>query len=600
MSSSNDLCSISMSQRNSDDLPETTSSDKKGPVLSFHNVSYHVKEKKCFPFNQKTTEEKELWNINGIMKPGLNAIVGPQGGGKSRLLDILAARKEPRVLYENVWVHEVPHPDNFQCNSGYVVQDDVVMSTLTVRENMWFLASLRLPTTMSKKRKNKRIKKVIEKLGLCEVADSKVIYQFLYVKSKGERKMICIGMELILDPSILFLDEPTTGLDWNTAYKVIKLLKSLSEQGRTIIFSIYQPQYSIVQLFDSLTILASGKLMYHGPAKMALEYFKSAGYSCEHYANPAEVFFDVINGIIKQKSEANNTEMPSTNEKSVIEAFYEKSPICGETKSELERLSNDQNKKSLFREEITYVTSFGHQLIGITWRSFQNLVGRPQPWIKQIISTFILGIIVGATFLWLKNDCTEIQNRAAVLFFLMAHQCFSSMSAVKLFVVQKQLFLHEHISGYYRVSSYFLGNILSDLLARRFLPSFIFTFIVYFMVGSKPAVEAFFIMIFTLMMMAFSSISMSLAIGISHSDVTITRQVMNIYFTFMLIFLGLTLYFGSMAPQILWLQYFSIPYYGFTALQHNEFLGRYFCQALNITHDNNCPNYIICSGEEFL
>ncbi|VTJ84713.1 Hypothetical predicted protein, partial [Marmota monax] len=82
----------------------------------------------------------------------------------------------------------------------------------------------------------------------------------------------------------------------------------------------------------------------------------------------------------------NNTEMPSTNEKSVIEAladFYEKSPICGETKSELERISNDQNKKSLFREEITYVTSFGHQLIGITWRSFQNLVGRPQPWIKQ-------------------------------------------------------------------------------------------------------------------------------------------------------------------------------------------------------------------------
>ncbi|VTJ84715.1 Hypothetical predicted protein, partial [Marmota monax] len=63
MSSSNDLCSISMSQRNSDDLPETTSTDKKGPVLSFHNVSYHVKEKKCFPFNQKTTEEKELWNI---------------------------------------------------------------------------------------------------------------------------------------------------------------------------------------------------------------------------------------------------------------------------------------------------------------------------------------------------------------------------------------------------------------------------------------------------------------------------------------------------------------------------------------------------------
>ncbi|XP_076720165.2 broad substrate specificity ATP-binding cassette transporter ABCG2-like [Callospermophilus lateralis] len=497
------------------------------------------------------------------MKPGLNAIMGPPGAGKSLLLGLLAARKKPRGLSGDVWVHGVP-----KCNSGYVVQDDVVMSTLTVGQNMWFSTSLRLPTTMSKEDKNELIKKVIEKLGLSEVADSK--QGTCFVKSKGERKMVSIGMELILDPSILFLDEPTTGLDWNTAYKIIKLLKSLSEQERTIIFSIHQPGYSIFNMFDSLTLLASGKLMYHGPAQEALEYFKSA---------------------------VNNTEMPLDNEESVIEAlsdFYTKSPVCGETKSELERLSKDQNKRRLFREEITYVTSFGHQLIHITQRSFQNLMGHPWPWIVQLIGTLILGLVVGVTFLLLRDHCTEIQIRAGVLFFLMVHQCLSSVSVMELFVNQNQLFLHELISGYYKVSSYFFGNILFDLLSRRFLPSFIFTCILYLMMGLKPAVEAFFIMSFTLMMVAFSSISLALAIGAGNSDTTTATRIADIYFIFMMIFWGLSLYFENMTPQLSWIHYFSIPYYGLTALLHNEFLGQYFCSALSTTPGRICSNYVMC------
>ncbi|XP_071470534.1 broad substrate specificity ATP-binding cassette transporter ABCG2-like [Marmota flaviventris] len=594
MSSNNHPVFSHKTQRNSDDLPGTTSSGKKGPVLCFQNLSYESQEKSGFPFCWKTTDKRTLSVINGIMKPGLNAIMGPPGGGKSLLLGLLAARKKPRGLSGNVWVHGVP-----KCNSGYVVQDDVVMSTLSMRENMQFSASLRLPTTMSKEEKNNRISKVIEKLGLHEMADSKV-------KSKGERKMVSIGMELILDPSILFLDEPTTGLDWNTAYKIIKLLKSISEQERTIIFSIHQPGYSIFNIFDSLTLLASGKLMYHGPAQEALEYFKSAGYKSECYIIPEEFFLDIITGIIKRESEdheASNTEMPLENEESVIESlaeFYTKSPICGETKSELERLSKDLNKRRLFREEITYVTSFGHQLIHITRRSFQNLVGHPRPWIVQLIGTLILGLVVGVTFLLLRDHCTEIQIRAGVLFFLMVYQCLSSVSVMEFFVNQNQLFLHEHISGYYKVSSYFFGNILFDLLSRRFLPSFIFTCILYLMMGLKPEVEAFFIMSFTLMMVAFSSISLALAIGAGNSDTTTATCIADIYFIFMMIFLGLSLYFENMTPQLSWIHYFSIPYYGLTALLHNEFLGQYFCSALSTTPGRICSNYVMCSGDEFL
>ncbi|XP_006143313.1 ATP-binding cassette sub-family G member 2 [Tupaia chinensis] len=605
---------IPMSQRNTNGLPGMTTADLKstaeGAVLSFHNVCYRVKVKSGFLFNRKTVEKEILSNINGIMKPGLNAILGPTGGGKSSLLDVLAARKDPHGLSGDVLINGAPRPSNFKCNSGYVVQDDVVMGTLTVRENLQFSAALRLPTTMTNREKNERINKVIQELGLDKVADSKVGTQFIRGVSGGERKRTSIGMELITDPSILFLDEPTTGLDSSTANAVLLLLKRMSKQGRTIIFSIHQPRYSIFKLFDSLTLLASGRLMFHGPAQEALGYFSSAGYHCEPYNNPADFFLDVINGdssaVVLNREEDHDvkeTKEPAMGDKPLIEKlaeFYVNSSFYSETKAELDQLSQGQKKKSVAFKEIAYATSFCHQLKWISRRSFKNLLGNPQASIAQIIVTVILGLVIGAIFFGLKHDRTGIQNRAGVLFFLTTNQCFSSVSAVELFVVEKKLFIHEYISGYYRVSSYFFGKLLSDLLPMRMLPSIIFTCIIYFMLGLKPTVEAFFIMMFSLMMVAYSASSMALAIAAGQSVVSVATLLMTISFVFMMIFSGLLVNLKTIAAWLSWLQYFSIPRYGYTALQHNEFLGQDFCPGLNVTANSTCSDFVICSGEDYL
>ncbi|KAL1768268.1 hypothetical protein HispidOSU_029025 [Sigmodon hispidus] len=615
MSSSNDHVLVPMSQRNNNSLPGMRSSDVKklaGDVLSFHNITYRVKVKSGF-LVRKTVEKEILSNINGIMKPGLNAILGPTGGGKSSLLDVLAARKDPRGLSGDVLINGSPQPADFKCSSGYVVQDDVVMGTLTVRENLQFSAALRLPTTMTNHEKNERINMVIKELGLDRVADSKVGTQFIRGVSGGERKRTSIGMELITDPSILFLDEPTTGLDSSTANAVLLLLKRMSKHGRTIIFSIHQPRYSIFKLFDSLTLLASGKLMYHGPAQGALEYFASAGHHCEPYNNPADFFLDVINGdssaVVLNKEEedkeTNRTEEPSKKEKPIIEnlaEFYTNSSLYRETKVELDQLPKAQKKKGLSAfKESTYVTSFCHQLRWVAKRSFKNLLGNPQASIAQIIVTIILALVIGAIYFDLKKDPAGIQNRAGVLFFLTTNQCFTSVSAVELFVVEKKLFIHEYISGYYRVSSYFFGKLMSDLLPMRFLPSVIFTCILYFMLGLKKEVEAFFIMMFTLMMVAYTASSMALAIAAGQSVVSVATLLMTISFVFMMIFSGLLVNLTTIEPWLSWLQYFSIPRYGYTALQYNEFLGQNFCPGFNATLDNICvTNYTICTGNDYL
>lgn len=100
---------------------------------------------------------------------------------------------------------------------GYVVQDDIFSGTLTVRENIMFSANLRLPQSVPFRERVKRVSNIIEQLGLIQCADTRMGTEFQRGVSGGERKRTCIAMEMVLSPSILFLDEPTTGKRANTS-----------------------------------------------------------------------------------------------------------------------------------------------------------------------------------------------------------------------------------------------------------------------------------------------------------------------------------------------------------------------------------------------
>ncbi|NXI41304.1 ABCG2 protein, partial [Galbula dea] len=594
-----------------------------GSVLTFHNICYQVKMKSGFICCRKTADKEVLRDVNGIMRPGLNAILGPTGSGKSSLLDILAARKDPHGLSGDILINGAPQPANFKCTSGYVVQDDVVMGTLTVRENLKFSAALRLPKSVKEQEKNERVNQIIKELGLSKVADSKVGTQFTRGVSGGERKRTNIGMELITDPAILFLDEPTTGLDASTANAVLLLLKRMAKQGRTIIFSIHQPRYSIFRLFDSLTLLAAGRVLFHGAAQRAIDYFQSIGYQCEPYNNPADFFLDIINGdstavAMSKASETyteESTEEHREHDKTLAEKLAEKysnSAYFHETKAALEKMSVGNRKKTrtVFRQ-ITYANSFLHQLKWVSRRTFRNLIGNPQASIAQVCVTAVLGLVVGAIFFGLKEDSAGLQNRVGAMFFLTTNQCFSSISAIELFVVEKKIFTHEYISGYYRTSAYFISKLLADLIPIRTIPSIIFTCITYFMLGKyglpQPPAEAFFTMMFTLMMVSYTATSMALAIAAGQSVVAVANLLMTITFVFMILFSGLLVNLTSVMSWLSWLQYFSIPRYGMAALQINELAGLNFCGSSNTTGD--LPRHFRvtesvficrCTGDDYL
>lgn len=180
--------------------------------------------------------------------------------------------------------------------SGYVVQDDILMGMLTVHENIEFSAALRLLRNTTSSQRCKKVNEVIADLGLSACANTRVGTEFVRGVSGGERKRTNIAMELITSPRVLFLDEPTTGLDANTAYSVMHLLQRLSRRGMTVVLAIHQPRYSIYKLFDTLMLLHDGESVYHGPSADTLDFFAAANYICEEYNNPPDFFLDVLSG----------------------------------------------------------------------------------------------------------------------------------------------------------------------------------------------------------------------------------------------------------------------------------------------------------------
>uniref|UniRef100_A0A3B4FYU1 ABC-type xenobiotic transporter n=1 Tax=Pundamilia nyererei TaxID=303518 RepID=A0A3B4FYU1_9CICH len=523
-----------------------------GSTVSFHNIQYKVQQQSGFLCKRKILSKEILVDLNGIMRPGLNAILGPTG--------------------------------------------NVVMGTLTVRENLRFSAALRLHVSVPQVEKEARVNHLIKELGLTEVADSKVGTQMTRGISGGERKRTNIGMELIIDPAVLFLDEPTTGLDASTANSVLLLLKRMASHGRTIIMSIHQPRYSIYRLFDTLTLLVGGKMVYHGPAPNALEYFANIGYACEAHNNPADFFLDVINGDFTATAMTKVHDLDfkelSSSRQSIEERLvdeYRNSGYSSNTRAELERIVKDKRCGSLPKSRtITYNSSFFHQLRWVLHRTFQNLMLNPQTSVAQLGVNVFLALIVGAIFFGVKDDQSGIQNRMGALFFITTNQCFSTVSAAELFITERKLFVHEYISGYYRVSVYFLSKILSDI-ALRTVTSVIFSCVVYFLIGLKSTAEAFFVFMLTVTLVAYTATAMTMAISADQSVVALANILMTITFVFMMIFSGLLVNLPSTKDWLAWLKYFSIPRYGLAALKINEFVGL----SLNMPHFR-------CTGEQYL
>lgn len=151
-----------------------------------------------------------------------------------------------------------------------MTQDDTLMTTLTVREVVYYSAQLQLPNSMSKAEKKERAETTIREMGLQACMDTRIGGWSRKGLSGGQKRRVSICIEILTRPRLLFLDEPTSGLDSAASYHVMnRIVKLAHRDGRTIIASIHQPSSEVFELFQNLCLLSSGRTVYFGPASQA-------------------------------------------------------------------------------------------------------------------------------------------------------------------------------------------------------------------------------------------------------------------------------------------------------------------------------------------
>ena len=160
---------------------------------------------------------------------------------------------------------------------AYVTQDDAILTTLTVREAVYYSAQLQLPDSMSKAEKKERAEFTIREMGLQDAINTRIGGWGIKGISGGQKRRVSICIEILTRPRLLFLDEPTSGLDSAASYYVMKRIATLDQKDgiqRTVIASIHQPSAEVFQIFHNLCLLSSGRTVYFGPASSAMEVRK--------------------------------------------------------------------------------------------------------------------------------------------------------------------------------------------------------------------------------------------------------------------------------------------------------------------------------------
>lgn len=227
------------------------------------------------------------------------AVMGPSGSGKTTLLNVLAQR--PTLGKTGYWKGELlinggePWAD-WEREMAYVMQKDIFYEQLKVRENLRTTALLRLPYQWTKARKLERLERMTERMGLRDVANTRIGSAIERGLSGGEVKRTSIANEMLGMPRLFFLDEPLTGLDSTRAVDVMRGLRSIAkEQGTTVMLTIHQPSSALYECFDQLLLLGKGgRTAFFGSVSDAVRHFSKIGYPLPPLWAPSDHYIELL------------------------------------------------------------------------------------------------------------------------------------------------------------------------------------------------------------------------------------------------------------------------------------------------------------------
>ncbi|XXG74246.1 hypothetical protein AAC387_Pa07g3015 [Persea americana] len=518
-----------------------------------------------------------LTNVNGEAKPGrLLAIMGPSGSGKTTLLNVLAGQ-----LAASPWLCLTGRLDINGCprssksyKAAYVRQEDLFFSQLTVRETISLAAELQLPDIQSVEERDKYVNNLLFRLGLVNCADSNVGDAKVRGISGGEKKRLSVACELIASPSVIFADEPTTGLDAFQAERVMETLRQLAQDGHTVVCSIHQPRGSVYGKFDDIVLLSEGAVVYMGPAQEEpLLYFAKFGYHCPAHVNPAEFLADLISIDYSSAESVHYTqkriddlvEALSKNTSNILYA----TPI---TKSDAVKISTKFVRKPIVKRK------------GGWWRQFWLLLKRawmqasrdgPTNKVRARMS-IASALIFGSVFWRMGKSQTSIQDRMGLLQVAAINTAMAALTkTVGVFPKERAIVDRERAKGSYALGPYLLSKLLAEIPVGAVFP-LMFGTILYPMARLHPSLSRFGKFSGIVTVESFAASAMGLTVG---AMAPTTEAAMALGPSLMTVFIVFGGYYvnAENTPVIFrWIPRVSLIRWAFQGLCLNEFSGLQF------------------------
>ncbi|KAH8496066.1 hypothetical protein H0E87_019021 [Populus deltoides] len=517
-----------------------------------------------------------LNNVSGEAKPGrLLALMGPSGSGKTTLLNVLAGQlmASPRLHLSGLLEVNGRPSSNRAYKFAYVRQEDLFFSQLTVRETLSLAAELQLPEIASVEERDEYVNNLLFKLGLASCADTNVGDAKVRGISGGEKKRLSLACELIASPSVIFSDEPTTGLDAFQAEKVMETLRQLAQDGHTVICSIHQPRGSVYSKFDDIVLLAAGALVYAGSARdVPLTYFSKFGYRCPDHVNPAEFLADLIS---IDYSSAESVYSSRKRIDGLVESFSQQSS----TILYATPLTRKEDSKKLSRK-----TSVKGKGKGSWWREFWLLLRRA--WMQasrdgptnKVRATMSIAsaIIFGSVFWRMGKSQTSIQDRMGLLQVAAINTAMAALTkTVGVFPKERAIVDRERAKGSYALGPYLLSKLIAEIPVGAAFP-LMFGAVLYPMSRLHPTFSRFGKFCGIVTAESFAASAMGLTVG---AMVPTTEAAMAVGPSLMTVFIVFGGYYvnADNTPIIFrWIPNVSLIRWAFQGLCINEFRGLQF------------------------
>eukprot|EP00668_Euglena_longa_P010990 GGOE01013334.1.p1 GENE.GGOE01013334.1~~GGOE01013334.1.p1 ORF type:complete len:710 (-),score=241.62 GGOE01013334.1:918-2837(-) len=534
-----------------------------------YEVDYVVPNTTKNPLAKKVMAHRViLQDINTHVRPGeLVAIMGSSGSGKTTTLNVMACRIKPTSGELYLSGQLASGIKEVHRRIAYVMQDDILMVSLTVKESLKFAASLKL-SHLGKAEREERITTVLEELGLSHVQNTIVGNTNQRGISGGERKRTAIAVELLSRPAILFLDEPTSGLDSFTAESVVNTCKTLANHGHTVVATIHQPNSDIFRMFNKVMFLAKGQVVYNGPGANTIRYFQELGYDCPQYTNPADYIMKLLRLDVGKDGDTVADLRKDLGDKRSDEFIAEW------RLREAEYLTPMDPPSEL--DPTLPVANWRMQLRALFWRSFLNMARNKMLFRVRLGQAVFFGVFVGCIFLRLGFDQAAYQARLGAIFFTLMNQTMPSlMGIVHTFPAEKAVLNREHANGMYGIFPYYFSKFSSELPFQILLPV-IFSSIFYWLVNLNPGVGQFFIFMGIIILLNMTASSLGIWISALAPSISVALALSPAVMLPLVLFAG---YFspGSAMPDwCAWMKYVTFYYYAFGAAVKNEFTGETF------------------------